>query len=125
MIASTPEPPYWAVIFTSIQTAELEGYDAMSEAMERLGSQQPGYLGLESAHGELGITISYWTDLDAIAAWRAELRHAAAQSQGRSRWYAAYKTRIARVERDYGFDAGAADDSAFAVRNTGQNGGSP
>ena len=104
MIAATPEPPYWAVIFTSIHTADVEGYAAMSEAMERLGAEQPGYLGLETARGRLGLTVSYWTDLDAIAAWRADLRHAAAQSQGRSKWYAAYKVRIARVERDYGVE---------------------
>ncbi len=105
MIARTPAPPYWAVIFTNRRTPAEEGYAAMADAMERLGSAQPGFLGLESVRGEdgVGITISYWSDLDAIAAWRANLAHAAAQSRGRALWYAAYTTRIARVDRDYSF----------------------
>ena len=108
MIARTPEPPYWAVIFTSLRTPGDQGYAAMAEAMERLGAQQPGYLGFESARGEaegsVGIAVAYWTDLDSIAAWRAELRHAAAQARGRELWYAAYTVRIARVERAYDWE---------------------
>ncbi len=105
MIAATPEPPYWVVIFTSLRTDVEEGYGRMADVMERLGAQQPGYLGLETARTPdgLGMTLSYWSDLDSIAAWRADLRHAAAQSKGREVWYQAYKVRIARVERDYGF----------------------
>ncbi len=122
MIAKTPEPPYWAVIFTNLQTADTEGYEAMAEAMQTLAARQPGFLGMESVRDGLGITISYWSDLEGIAAWRADLRHAVAQSQGRTRWYSYYKTRIARIERDYGFDSTSPDDAAFAVRNSDQNG---
>jgi heme-degrading monooxygenase HmoA len=106
MIAKTPEPPYWAVIFTSLRTpGEDDGYGAMALAMEELAAKQPGYLGIESAREGLGITVSYWTDLDSIAAWRADVRHAAAQKAGRDRWYAAYSIRIARVERENAFEA--------------------
>lgn len=102
MIAATPEPPYWAVIFTSIRTdLEPEAYAAMAQAMDALARQQPGYLGVESARDGVGITVSYWADLDSIAAWKAVAKHHAAQSAGRARWYSAYTTRIARVERDY------------------------
>ena len=125
MIAKTPEPPYWAVIFSNLQTPDTEGYEAMAEAMQALASKQPGLLGIENVRDGLGITISYWSDLEAIAAWRNDLRHAAAQSQGRTRWYAQYKTRIARIERDYGYDASEDDDAAFAVRNSVQNGRTP
>ena len=108
MIAATPEPPYWAVIFSSRRTPGDNGYGAMADLMERLAAQQPGYLGIESARGEVNITVSYWRDLDSIAAWRADLRHATAQSKGQADWYEAYTVRIARVDRDYGFarDAG-------------------
>src|SRR5579875_696268 len=107
MIAETPEPPYWAVIFTSKRTEGDHGYGAMAEAMAELAAKQPGYLGMESAREEVGITVSYWRDLDSITAWKAELKHLAAQRLGRERWYRAYTVRIARVERDYDFDAGS------------------
>ena len=102
MIAATPRPPYWAVIFTSIRTdLEPEAYAAMAEAMGALAAQQPGYLGVESARDGVGITVSYWKDEASIAAWKAVAKHHSAQSAGRARWYSAYTTRIARVERDY------------------------
>lgn len=103
-IAATPTPPYYAVIFTSLRTEGDHGYDAMSEAMVALAQKQPGYLGMESARDGLGVTVSYWKDLDAIAAWKGEVRHLAAQRAGRERWYQTYRVRIARVEREYGFD---------------------
>jgi heme-degrading monooxygenase HmoA len=105
MIADTPEPPYFAVIFTSLRTEGDHGYDAMAEAMERLARQQPGFLGFEAAREDLGIAISYWKDEASIAAWKADVRHLAAQEKGRTAWYTHYKTRVARVERVYGFDA--------------------
>jgi len=105
MIARTPEPPYWAVIFTSTRTDIDDGYGAMAEAMMELAARQPGFLGVESAREDVGITVSYWTDLDSIAAWKAVVKHAAAQKAGREKWYSAYVTRIARVERDYSFEA--------------------
>lgn len=100
-IAETPEPPYWAVIFTSLRTDIDEGYGAMADAMVELAAQQPGYLGVESAREGLGITVSYWRDLESIAAWKAVVKHRAAQTRGREAWYLDYCTRIARVERDY------------------------
>ncbi len=104
MIAPTPQPPYWAVIFTSVRTAEDdEGYAAMAELMERLAEGRPGYLGLESARQAVGITVSYWADQNAIVAWKRDLEHLAAQRLGREKWYAAYSLRVAKVERDYGF----------------------
>ncbi|WP_251976149.1 antibiotic biosynthesis monooxygenase family protein [Salinicola avicenniae] len=102
MIAETPEPPYYAVIFTSLMTEEVDGYAAMAERMVALASQQPGFLGMESAREEVGVTVSYWSSLEAIRAWKAQLDHREAQRFGRERWYAAYRTRIARVEREYG-----------------------
>jgi heme-degrading monooxygenase HmoA len=103
-IAKTPEPPYYAVIFTSTRTSVAEGYAETSAEMQRLAALQPGYLGIESARDEsLGISVSYWRDLESIRAWKAVLEHQRAQSQGRTAWYQAYETRIARVERDYGF----------------------
>jgi len=101
-IAETPAPPYYAVVFTSVRTDVEEGYAEMAAAMAELAARQPGYLGIESAREGLGITVSYWRDLEAIAAWKQVVDHVAAQRLGRERWYAAYRVRVARVERDYG-----------------------
>jgi len=103
-IAITPAPPYYAVIFTSTRTADNSGYDAMSDAMVSLAAQQPGFLGIESAHDSLGITVSYWDSLDAIAAWKQNSAHLVAQQRGREVWYQEFKTRICRVERDYAYN---------------------
>lgn len=100
--ADTPAPPYYAVIFTSRRTEGDQGYGAMAERMVELARQQPGFLGAESAREGLGITVSYWADLESIAAWKRNTEHLQAQRLGREKWYAGFKTRIARVERDYG-----------------------
>jgi heme-degrading monooxygenase HmoA len=103
MFASTPKPPYYAVIFTSVRSAD-EGYAETSERMNELARQQPGFLGIESVHGDdgAGITVSYWTDLESIRAWKANAEHRIAQQRGKSEWYARYVTRVCRVEYDYG-----------------------
>lgn len=99
--ASTPEPPYYAVIFTSTRTDDPEGYDATSEKMVELAAQQPGFLGVESARGDdgLGITVSYWESEEAIANWRRHAEHRIAQSTGIAKWYSEFATRVAKVER--------------------------
>ncbi|MDB5125657.1 MAG: hypothetical protein JWP94_3786 [Mucilaginibacter sp.] len=103
MIANTPATPYYAVIFTSLRTEGENGYNAMSEEMATLAKQQEGYLGIESARNELGITVSYWRSLEDIKNWKANTPHLFAQRQGREKWYARYKVRICKVERDYEF----------------------
>ena len=103
MIANTPLPPYYAVIFTSIKNIDGEGYDNMAIKMVELGSKMNGFLGIESARNEIGITVSYWATLDDIKNWKQETEHLLAQKMGREKWYAAYKTRICKVERDYSF----------------------
>ncbi len=105
-IANTPEPPYYAVIFTSLRTETDAGYAAMAQAMAESAARQNGYLGMESVRDGLGITVSYWRDLASIAAWKQAVDHLAAQKLGRKRWYSAYRVRIARVERTYGFGLG-------------------
>lgn len=102
VIAETPEPPYVAVIFTSLRTAGDNGYAAMAAAMQELAAEQPGYLGIEDAREQLGITVSYWRDEAAAQAWKQVGAHLVAQSRGREAWYVDYRVRIAQVTRDYG-----------------------
>lgn len=107
--AVTPEPPYYAVIFTSVRTEGDRGYGAMAERMVQLAAGMPGFLGVESARDSvtgLGLTVSYWTDEAAIRGWRENAQHRIAQETGKQTWYADYQLRVARVERAYGGPAG-------------------
>ena len=104
MIAKTPKPPYYAVIFTSIKFDGDNTYDAMSEKMVTLAKEQEGFLGVESVRNDVGITVSYWESLEAIAKWKINLDHTEARNKGREIWYRQFKVRICKVERDYSFE---------------------
>jgi len=103
-LARTPEPPYYAVIFTAQRTEGDRGYGAMAERMVELAAQQPGFLGVDSARSPdgLGITVAYWRDEESIKAWKQHTEHRQAQRAGQQTWYADYQVRVARVERAYG-----------------------
>ncbi|MGL4603842.1 MAG: antibiotic biosynthesis monooxygenase family protein [Iodobacter sp.] len=101
-VAATPKPPYYAVIFTSLRTDSDNGYGDMATKMVELAARQPGYLGFESAREDLGITVSYWSDLESIKNWKANIEHQQAQKLGHEKWYSSFKVRISKVERDYG-----------------------
>ena len=103
MIAKTPDPPYYAVIFSTLRTVVNEGYLETARRMEELAKDQEGYLGIESVREDLGITVSYWKSLEAISKWKNNAEHTLAREQGREKWYAQYKLRICKVERDYDF----------------------
>lgn len=99
--AATPRPPYYAVIFTSVCKPGDDGYAAAAARMLELASQQPGFLGFETARQEIGISVSYWASPEAIAAWKAHAEHLEVQ-RGAGRWYASMRVRVCRVEREYG-----------------------
>ena len=104
--ADLPQPPYYAVIFSSRRNdRDAEGYAAAAERMLELAALQPGYLGAESARDEagFGITASYWRDEAAIRAWKHQAEHAATRDRGRADWYQRYELRVAKVERGYGW----------------------
>lgn len=103
MIAETLTTPYYAVIFTSIRTDGDNGYEAMATEMDELAKQQDGFLGVESARNDIGITVSYWKSIEDIKNWKANTDHLIAQKYGREKWYKNYKVRICKVERDYEF----------------------
>lgn len=99
-IAKTPEVPYYAVIFTTVKSDDQEGYAEMNARMFELAQQQDGYLGIESAKGEIGLSVTYWRSLEDIANWRNNAEHLAAQRKGYEIWYKAFATRVCKVERD-------------------------
>ena len=102
--ANTPEPPYYAVIFTSQRSAGDKGYAGTATRMEELAALEPGCLGIERARGPdgFGITVSYWSSEEAISRWKANLEHRSAQEAGKRTWYSAYAIRIAKVGRSHG-----------------------
>jgi heme-degrading monooxygenase HmoA len=104
--AQTPQPPYFAVIFSSLRTADdPHGYGEAADRMVALARTMPGFLGVESVRGPdgFGITVSYWTSEDAIRHWQQHAEHLAVRRLGRERWYARFQLRVCRVERAYGF----------------------
>jgi len=103
-LARTPEPPYYAVIFTSQRTEGDRVYGQMADRMVELAAEQPGFLRVESARGAdgFGITVSYWSSEEAITAWKAHMEHKPVQEAGKRVWYADYQLRVAKVERAYG-----------------------
>lgn len=107
--ARLPQPPYYAVIFSSRRNArDDEGYGATAQRMVELATQQPGFLGVESTRGGdgFGITVAYFDSEDAIRGWKLHAEHAAAREQGRRDWYEHFEVRVAKVERAYGWDSG-------------------
>ena len=103
MSSKLPLPPYYAVIFTSKLKKKSLAYEEMAHKMLKLAQKQKGFLGMESAREEIGITVSYWKDLESIKNWKQNTAHQLAQKLGKNEWYAAYRVRIAKVERDYEF----------------------
>lgn len=100
-----PTTPYYAVIFTSIRTASDLGYADMAEQMLQLASLQQGFLGVDSAREDVGITVSYWASLEDIKNWKLQIDHTLARQLGRKKWYASYTVRICEVLKEYSFTA--------------------
>lgn len=104
-IAKTPEPPYYAAIFTSERTEGDNGYGMMADKMVEIASFQDGFLGIESARDHaLGITVSYWDSLDAIKSWKDHAAHQIAQKRGKEEWYKTFGLRVCKVERQKLFE---------------------
>jgi heme-degrading monooxygenase HmoA len=107
LIAQTPSPPYYAVIFTSVRSDnDAKAYAQMAERMVELAQEQPGFLGVESVRDAegFGITVSYWDSPESIRRWKEHAEHKIAQDKGKSEWYERFFTRVCLVERDYGFE---------------------
>ena len=97
-LAHTPDPPYYAVIFTSCRTKGDHGYAETASRMLARAREKPGFLGFEGARQEIGVSVSYWASLDAIRSWRNHPAHQQAQAMA-SVWYSETRVRICKVER--------------------------
>jgi heme-degrading monooxygenase HmoA len=99
------EIPYYAVIFTSLRKMDAHDYNQIAERMEQLSRNQSGFLGIQSVREDkgLGITVSYWKNIEDVLNWKMNVEHREAQSKGKSDWYKGYEVRICKVEREYDF----------------------
>lgn len=105
VLATTPQPPYYAVVFSSLLSQADGEYQDAADRMLELAKQQDGFLGVDSVREtQLGVTVSYWRDLDAIQKWKEHAEHRLVRERGRKEWYSAFRLRICRVEREYGLD---------------------
>lgn len=100
------DPPYYAVVFTSLRTEDDDGYVETAERMGELVREVPGFLGEDSARtpGGLSVTVAYFRDLAGIEKWREHAEHRAAKAYRREHWYERYSLHIARVEHSHGFE---------------------
>ena len=105
MIVANLQIPYYAVIFSTVLSENTDGYIAAAKRMEVLAKQQKGFLGIESARAEIGITISYWKTLADISAWKNNVDHTEVRKLGREKWYKKYQLRICKVERACDFES--------------------
>lgn len=106
---------YFAVIFTAQRSLSGDDiYDITADRMVLLARRQPGFLGVESVRGDdgIGITVSYWVDRDAIANWRQQAEHLAAQALGRQEFYDWYRVRVAEVVAERTFISSNIVDAA-------------
>jgi len=100
-IAKTPQPPYYAVIFTAKTKDLTSEYSTLAKELQELAKEQEGYLGFENAEGEIEISISYWDSLESIHNWKSNTLHRKAQKKGKAEWYDSYTVRIVKVEQEY------------------------
>ena len=101
-VVHAPTPPYYAVIAPAELADDIRGYPELAAELVELAKDQPGFLGIESGFQKgFALAVSYWASLEAIRAWRENTRHVMAKRRGRSDWFRAYATRIARVEKVY------------------------
>ena len=102
---------YFAAIFTTQRSQSGDDiYEIMTSRMLALAQQQQGFLGLESVRGDdgIGITVSYWTDHEAIQNWGRQAEHVSVQAMGRQEFYRWYRLRIAEVFTERSFMSGDA-----------------
>ena len=96
----------YVVIFRSTRNLD-DGhlYSEWSEKMENLVKTIDGYehhFGFRDATSRDGVTVSYFSSLEAISEWKNLSEHKVAQQLGRDSFYEEYSIQVCEVLRDYG-----------------------
>lgn len=110
-----------AVIFEVRPAEGREGeYLDLAAALRPRLQEMDGFISVErfrslTEPGKL-LSLSFWRDEAAVAAWRNTAQHRATQAKGRNGVFDDYRLRIAGVIRDYGMSErdGAPPDSRLA-----------
>ena len=96
-----------AVIFeVTPHKAHYDDYLAIAADLKPVLETMDGFISIErfqslTTPGKV-LSLSFWRDEDAVAAWRNLGKHRAAQTRGRNRIFEDYRLRVAGVIRDYG-----------------------
>jgi heme-degrading monooxygenase HmoA len=94
-----------AVIF-EVEPADRDAYFRIAGELRRLLDEIDGFVSIErfqslSDDGRV-LSLSFWRDEAAVAAWRNVEAHRVAQVAGRGGVFRDYRLRVAEVVRDYG-----------------------
>jgi len=96
-----------AVIFEVVpKPGRRESYLELAAGLRPLLEQVDGFIAIERFQSltdpDKILSLSFFRDEQAVAAWRALDRHRRAQEAGRNELFADYRLRVASVIRDYG-----------------------
>lgn len=97
------DTPYYAVIFTSTYHMLDDEYEGLDARLIAIAETIEGFIGMDSAGGDFGISVSYWKSEEAILEWRNNADHQVAMKNGIAKWYDYYNVRVCKVERNYEF----------------------
>jgi len=113
-----------AVIF-EVEPADAAAYLGIAGELRPLLDEIDGFISIERFQslrdpGKL-VSLSFWRDEAAVAAWRTMEQHRAAQAAGRDHVLRDYRLRVAHVLRDYSMERrGEAPADSRAVHDAGE-----
>jgi len=97
--------PHVVCVFRSTRTDHsASDYEAWSSQMDRLVATMPGYIGHTSFRDDStrrGVTISYFSSMAKLVAWKQVAEHLEAQALGRTLFYSDYEVEVAEIVRHY------------------------
>jgi heme-degrading monooxygenase HmoA len=87
---------------------QREPYLALAASLRAELVKMDGFISIErfeslTEQGKI-LSLQFWRDEAAIAAWREKLEHRRAQAKGRASMFRDYRLRVASVTRDYGMN---------------------
>ncbi|MBK6703544.1 MAG: antibiotic biosynthesis monooxygenase [Caulobacteraceae bacterium] len=113
-----------AVIF-EVEPADRDAYFRIAGELRPLLDEIDGFVSIErfqslSDDGRV-LSLSFWRDEAAVAAWRNVEAHRVAQAAGRGGVFRNYRLRVAEVVRDYGMrERGEAPSDSVVILGLGE-----
>ncbi|MCZ6603651.1 MAG: antibiotic biosynthesis monooxygenase [Alphaproteobacteria bacterium] len=96
-----------AVIFeVAFKPGKFDDYYELAMSLKPEAEKIDGFISVErfasTTVPDKYVSISYWRDEDAVAQWKAHLKHKAAQDKGKAEIFSDYRILVTEVIRDYG-----------------------